>query len=116
MYSNNFSKAIDLSEELIDNVIPKNSFGIFLLGYTPCNNGKFNTLYISRCDCDMNNTLKEHIGYFSQFKFCLFNSISETFINECMHYHLLEDETFLINETHPSPPSGLFLKCPVCER
>ena len=116
MYNNSLSKAIDLKEELIDNIIPKNSSGIFLLGYTPKNNRKFHPLYISRCDCDIHHTLKEHIGYFSQFKFCLYNSISETFINECKQYHLLEDETFLINETHPSPPSGLLLRCPVCRK
>ncbi|MBL7127775.1 MAG: hypothetical protein ISS16_02200 [Ignavibacteria bacterium] len=114
MNSNNFSKAIDLTEDLIDNVIPENSVGIFLLGYSPCNNGKFNPLYLSRCDCDLNNTLKNHIGYFSQFKFCLCDSISYAFFYECKIFHYLSDNTFIINETHPQPPPDLFIKCPVC--
>ncbi len=114
MYINNFSKAIDLTEELIDTVIPKNSAGIYLLGYSPMNNGKFNPLYISRCDCDLNNSIKEHIGCFSQFKFCLFESISDAFFFECELYHYLSDNTFIINETHPQSPHDMFLKCPVC--
>ena len=112
--NNIFSKAIDLTEEFVDNVIPKNSTGIFLLGYTPINNGKFNPLYISRSDNDLNYTLKEHVGYFSQFKFCLFESISDAFFYECKLYHYLTDNIFMINESHPLPPPGMLLKCPVC--
>ena len=114
MYHYNFSKAFDLTEELVDNVIPKNSIGIFLLGYTPCNNGGFNSLYLSRCYCDLKKTIKKHVGYFSQFKFCLFESISDAFFHECKLYHYLSDNTFIINETHPQPPHDMFLKCPVC--
>lgn len=114
MKDSNFSKAYNLTGNIIDIEVPCGSMGIFLLGYTPCNNGKFNPLYISRCDFDLNSTLKEHIGNFSQFKFCLFESNSDAFFYECKLYHYLTDTIFIINESHPSAPPGLLLKCPVC--
>lgn len=64
-------------------------------------------------DYNLNRTLKEQIGYFSQFKFCLFESISDAFFYECKIYHYLSDNTFIINEAHPQPPHDKFLKCPV---
>jgi len=101
--------------EKIKSVVPSNSTGNFLLGYTNFLDKEFNVLYVGYAK-DLRTELKKHLHSFAHFKFASAKSLHKAYVNDCMLYHTIKEKMFLMNERHPVPPKGEKWSCPMCGR
>ncbi len=105
----------ELCEKEINSVIPAGIIGNYLLGYCQIPDDFFNVLYVGHAK-DLNSKLKEHLGYFSKFKYASVDSLLKAYMNDCMLYHMFTEESFIINEQHPVAPLDSKWTCPFCGR
>ncbi|MCL2766314.1 MAG: hypothetical protein FWD21_01345 [Peptococcaceae bacterium] len=71
--------------------------------------------YIGRSDVDVNGSLKEHIGVYSEFKFIYADTAKDSFNEECRIFHSFPSSYRLDNKKHPERPENSDWKCPICK-
>ncbi len=102
-----------LTEENIDKVVTKKSAGAYALGRFE--NNIFRVAYIGRSDTDINDSLKKHVGDYSDFKFDYFLQPKLAFEKERDLYHDFGAAS-LDSGVHPTRAKGAAWKCPRCGR
>ena len=101
-----------LSSDNIDNFIKACSPGNYALGYIE---GKaFIVKYVGRSDHDLNEELKNMVGYYPHFKWSYASSVKAAFDKECQNYHDFGGSEDLDNDSHPARPDGEYLICEIC--
>ena len=104
-----------LSNTFIENLVQKNSKGVYILADLVRD-----YLYVGRSDENINERLKSHVGEKSRtkkreykwFKFKLSSTIRSAFEDECRLYHEYKPPD---NINHPNKPKDTDYTCPVCE-
>ena len=108
-----FIGPFELSMKEIDLFIPGGITGNYLLGYKNIQDDSFNILYIGHA-IDLNTAIRKQIRKFSHFKYTVTESLYKAYLNDCILYHIYKEESFIINDSHPTPPDGTDWRCSLC--
>ena len=101
-----------LNLDNIDQLIRAERPGNYMLG--GLSNNKFVPCYVGRSETNLNERLKDWVGKYNYFVFCLSPSIQDAFYKECHNYHLNIKLFKLDNDVHPVRPDSKDWKCPIC--
>ena len=100
-----------LREEVLRAETPNGMPGIFVLAYDRTQDAR-----VGRADDDLRSTLMGFVGEYAYFYHEVIEDTGERFHRECELFHRLGgDSGQLDNVTHPTPPAGSVVACPVCE-
>lgn len=104
-------------EETIDELIPPDTIGNYILGYR-VGKSEIQIRYVGRSDTDLNRRLHEHLeDPYDAFMFNTQNTPEEAYIEECWNWHGCDGpQGRLENKIHPDKPEGCEATCPVCGR
>lgn len=98
----NMEGPYSLTLEVIDKKVRKATIGNYALGKTE--GGTFIVQYVGRSDIDLNARLKDHIGFYSEFKFSYASSAKEAYAKELRNYTDFGGSDSLDNEIEPAKP------------
>lgn len=116
MASLNMAGPFELSQEVINEVIPEGYPGNYAYGYTDTE-GYFRVQYVGRADTDLKIRITHGIGQYKQFKASLANSDLDAYHKECINWHEFGGvEKILDNKIHPATPKNKLAFCPICSK
>jgi hypothetical protein len=99
-----------LRKDVVKKKTPARVSGIFVLSYDRTQEAR-----VGRADEDLRATLGAFEGEYAYFYFEAIGPSDERYFRECELYHRLGgDRGQLDNTSHPVPPTGLDVDCPVC--
>ena len=111
-----------LSDIIVNMVVPDYKMGNYAFGYIDAESGAFVVRYVGRSDSDLKKEIKQQMKTdrakgCTHFKFSIASTKKEAFEKECRNYHDFGGRDHLHNENHPDKPDGTKYKCPVegCE-
>ena len=99
-----------LTEDGVAEAVSFSAPGVFALGMI--RGGAFSVSYVGRAENDLARELDRHELSYSHFKFAHVETVEQAFLKECELYHAFAPEA----NAHPSRPSGVQMKCPVCRK
>jgi hypothetical protein len=99
-----------LRKDVVRMKTPARASGIFVLSYDRTQEAR-----VGRADEDLRATLGAFEGEYAYFYFETIGQSDERYFRECELFHRLGgDRGQLDNTSHPVPPTGLDVDCPVC--
>lgn len=116
MVSLNMHGPFELTQNVIDKVIPNNVIGNYAYGHLD-EKGTFVVQYVGRSDINLKERIGHGIGIYEYFKFSIANSPLDAYHKECINYHNFGgDQGLLDNAIHPDKPDHGFGLCPICTK
>ncbi len=101
-----------LSFDIIDRIVKKDSPGNFALGHFISENSFIQ--YIGRSDQNIRECLKNWVGFSMHFKFSYASDSQKAYEKECQNYHDFVGRDYYF-KPHPKKPENTDYKCPVCK-
>ncbi len=122
----------DLNRSAVMATVTEPLPGTFAIGHKD-KNGRFQVQFVGRDDHNLAAALLQAVGrgvgkpglvgrmfgsklVANAFKFSYANSVQAAYEKQCRSFHTFGETRSLENESHPAPPPGSGLTCPVCRQ